>query len=81
MAILDGFKERCIGKLSGKDAIELVRERLISQLNATTTTKVKAFHIIVVDFQMPVMNGAETWKCIREAYEEFMKPVSTDTLE
>ena len=68
VAIFQSLGETCIGKLSGAEGIKVVRDRLKLQINGEKG-KIRPITIVVLDFQMPEMNGDITWKKMKEVYE------------
>ena len=78
MGQLKSLGEQTIGKLNGHDAIVLVKERLKMQLNSEGRTL--PFNLIILDYQMPELNGAQTCKLILDTYKDFMEERKTDSV-
>lgn len=55
---LNGVGVVSIGQTNGYDAVKLVKERIALQLSSGGLTR--PFQFIVLDYQMPGMDGAET---------------------
>ena len=79
MGTLDALHMTSIGKLSGSEAVQVVKVRVEQQLS--TNGRTLPLELIVIDYQMPDMDGVTTCNLIKQHFNEVKQPRDSDDPE